>query len=499
MNQSRISFLYKLTNLLIFLTSIYLHIYLFIPNVYILYLIPLLSFVFLIDRKKKFYLLLSILVLIFTFITIFYLNKPVTFINLIKDISLFLLYLIFFNFVNSNFCDSISIPILILYLILFEKFRTTNILLMVLSSFLIILSIFLKYLITKGLYFWENDFYIKGKPYNRSFKYLLLSLVFFPIFYFLTFLRLPDLSKFLIFKPNTPSNSVDKINENVPKDIPITITKSLFTLKLNTQKFINIILNSLYIILFVGFFILFIFIGVILYRLVKSVYGKDKARNFLIYSFSITIGFLVLLYFLYKPFEKLIYYLRDKLISKNPKLIETIFERVQEAVRQLVSQKVYTKISNISIDIGAILIVILLTIVTIVTLYFIIYYLYKFAFNERNVELNKIIEGLRESEEKFYDFVGSPKEKIIALYNNLIDKLNIVLTKFIYETPIEFSKRFKNEEPNLSNEFDLITENFIIAKYSNENIDESAFKETFINYKKIIEKLFKEVYLGRQI
>jgi len=100
---------------------------------------------------------------------------------------------------------------------------------------------------------------------------------------------------------------------------------------------------------------------------------------------------------------------------------------------------------------------------------------------------------------KLNEISGSPKEKIIILYNNLIKKLSTVIKKFIYETPLEYNLKLKQEKPSLGNEFELITDNFIIARYSNIDIDEKVYNETFKNYKKIVEKLFKEVYFGGKI
>lgn len=496
MSQSKISFLFKFSNLLIFVTAIYLHINIFMSDIKILYLIPLISLLFLIEKKNKIFLLLKILLIIISLTSIFYFNKPKTYINFLEDISFIFLYIIFVTLFNKSFVNYISFPILILYLILFEKFVGLNLFLLIYSSFLIILTIFLRYLIFKGFYFWENDFSIKGDPYKKSFKYLLLCILFFPVFYFITFINFPILKNLLLFNSNN-NNIVNKIDEISPKSSQILLLRYIFTIRIGTQKIVNFLLNSFYLVIFFGFIIFFIFIGVFLYKLIKSVYGKTKARNFLIFSFCLSIAFISSLYLLYKPFEKLIFFIRDKFNIQSFEFLP--FEKISNSISKILPHTIATKISNISIDIGVVLIIILFILLTSISLYLIIYFLYRQAFDERKIELNKIIDNLKLNETKLYDIEGTPKEKIILLYNNLIKKLSSIIMKFIYETPIEYNLRFKEEKPNLSKEFEIITDNFVIAKYSNIEVEDKFFDETLINYKKIIEKLFKEVYFGGKI
>ena len=492
MNQSKISFLFKLINLFLFLTAIYLHINIFMPEIKILYLIPLISLILLIDRKNKIILPLLLILISITFV--FYFNKPITFINFLENISFIFLYLLFIILIEKSFVNYISIPILFFYLILYEKLIGVNLFLVIFSAFLIVLNIFLKFLIFKGFYFWENDFAIKGDPYKRSFKYLLLSLIFFPVFYFITFINFPDLKNILIFHNDKIPEKIDEIS---PKGSQITISKYIFTIKMSTQKVINFLLNSFYLIIFLGFLIFFIFIGIILYRFIQNIYGKSKAKNFLIFSFSLSLIFISSLYLLYKPFEKLIFFIKDKFNIQSTGFFP--FEKISNTINKILPQTIATKISNISIDIGIVLIIILFILLTSISLYFIIFFLFRQAFDQRKIELNKVIENLKLNDIKLYEIEGSPKEKIILLYNNLIKKISSILMKFIYETPLEFNLRFKNEKPNLSKEFDIITDNFIVAKYSNIEIEDNIFNETLTNYKKLIEKLFKEVYFGGKI
>lgn len=496
MSQSKISFLFKLSNLLIFITAIYLHINIFMSEVKILYLIPIFSLLFLIEKKNKIFLLLQILLFLITLTFVFYFNKPKTNINFLEDIFFIFLYIIFVTLFNKSFVNYISFPILIFYLILFEKFVGSNIFLIIISSFLIILTIFLRYLIFKGFYFWENDFYIKGDPYKKSFKYLLLSILFFPVFYFITFINFPILKNLLIFSNNN-NNIVNKIDEISPKNPQILISRYIFTIRIGTQKIINFLLNSFYLVIFFGFIVFFIFIGIFLYKLIRNIYGKTKARNFLILSFCFSIAFTSSLYFLYKPFEKLIFFIRDKFNIQSFEFFP--FEKISNSISKILPHTISTKISNISIDIGVVLTIILFILLTSISLYLIIYFLYRQAFDERKIELNKIFDNLKLNETKLYDIEGTPKDKIIFLYNNLIKKLSSIIMKFIYETPKEFDLRFKKEKPNLSKEFEIITDNFIVAKYSNIEVEDKFFDETLKNYKKIIEKLFKEVYFGGKI
>jgi len=496
MNQSKISSLFKLSNLIIFLTAISLHINIFIPEHKILYLIPLLSIILFFNKKNKFSILAQILLLILSVSSIFYFNSPFTFINFLENISFVFLYIIFLNFFEKNFSNYISIPILVFYLIMYEKFLGINFYLIICSAFLIVVTIFLKFFIYKGFYFWENDFSIKGNPYKRSFKYLLLSLVFFPLFYFITFINFPNLKNLFIFNSNN-NKITEKIGEKAPESSSTTISRYIFTIKISTEKIINFLLNSFYLIIFLGFLIFFIFIGIVLYRLIRNVYGKSKAIRFLLLSFSLSLILLSSTYFLYKPFERFIFYLRDKL-NIGETLI-TPFKGISNVISKFLPQATSTHISNISIDIGIILIIIIFILLTSISLYLIIFFLYRQAFDSRKIEVNKILENLKLDESKLYEIEGSPKEKIILLYNNLIKKLNIIIKKFIHETPLEYNYRFKQEKPNLGNEFELITDNFIIAKYSNIDIKDEVFNETLINYQKIIEKLFKEVYFGGKI
>ncbi|MGB9878839.1 MAG: hypothetical protein ACPLGZ_02530, partial [Candidatus Pelagibacter ubique] len=250
-------------------------------------------------------------------------------------------------------------------------------------------------------------------------------------------------------------------------------------------------------IIFLGFLIFFVFIGIILYRLIRNVYGKSKAIRFLLLSFSLSIILLSSIYFLYKPFERFIFYLRDKL-NIGETLI-TPFKGISNLISRFLPKLTSTHISNISIDIGVVLIVIMFILLTSISLYFIIFFLFKQAFDNRKIELSKILDNLKTDEINLYEIKGSNKEKIILLYNNLIKKLSIIIKKFIHETPLEYNFRFKQEKPNLGYEFELITDNFIIAKYSNIDIEDEIFNETLINYQKIIEKLFKEVHFGGKI
>ncbi|MBP8992129.1 MAG: hypothetical protein KBG82_09155, partial [Spirochaetes bacterium] len=154
---------------------------------------------------------------------------------------------------------------------------------MISSTFLIVVTIFLRFLNNKGFYFWENDFSIKGDPYKKSFKYLLLSLIFFPVFYFVTFINFYDFNKLFIFNNNTTINNTQEIiEETAPESSQTIISRYIFTIKANTQKVVNFLLNSTYLIIFLGFLVFFILAGIILYRKIKNVYGNTKAKKFLL-------------------------------------------------------------------------------------------------------------------------------------------------------------------------------------------------------------------------
>jgi len=209
---------------MIFLTAIYLHINIFMPDLKILYLIPLFSLILLFNRKNK--ILVPILLFILSTAFIFYFNNPTTFVIFIENLSFIFLYIIFLNFIEKNFVIFISIPILIFYLILFEKLIGMNLFLMISSTFLIVVTIFLRFLNNKGFYFWENDFSIKGNPYKKSFKYLLLSLIFFPVFYFVTFINFYDFNKLFIFNNNTTINNTQEIIEETVPESSQTIISS---------------------------------------------------------------------------------------------------------------------------------------------------------------------------------------------------------------------------------------------------------------------------------
>lgn len=496
MNQSKISFLFKLSNLLIFITAIYLHINIFMSEIKILYLIPLIGLILLIEKKNKLEVLIKILLFLISSFLVFYFNKSITSTSFLENVSFTFLYLFFIIFYRQSYANYISFPILLFYLVLFEKVFGLNIFLLIYSAFLIILTIFLRYLIFRGFYFWENAFSIKGDPYKKSFKYLLLSILFFPVFYLITFINFPILKNILIFNNNNNS-IVNKIDEISPKSPQILFSRYIFTIKIGTQKIVNFLLNSFYLVIFFGFIIFFIFIGIFLYQLIRNIYGKTKANVFLILSFCFSIAFILSLYFLYKPFEKLIFFIKDKFNIQSFEFFP--FEKISNSISKILPQSIATKISSISIDIGVVLIIILFILLTSISLYLIIFYLYRQAFDQRKIELNKVFDSLKLNETKIYDIKGTPKDKIIFLYNNLIKKLNSIIMKFIYETPIEYNLRFKEEKPNLSKEFEIITDNFVIAKYSNIKIEDKLFDETLINYNKIIEKLFKEVYFGRKI
>ncbi|MBC7195443.1 MAG: hypothetical protein H5U37_07290, partial [Caldisericia bacterium] len=233
--------------------------------------------------------------------------------------------------------------------------------------------------------------------------------------------------------------------------------------------------------------------------LIKFVYGKKKSIRFLVLSFFISILIILSPYFLYKPFELFI-----KSVLKNLKIenigkvpVFELIERIRRAfsINQIINEKQIP----VSLDIGLILLLSFFVIMTTLFLYYLIFYLYKSTYNERQIELNKILEEFKDEKGEIFEIKGTPKEKIIALYNFLIKKLNLVLSKFSYETPNEYRIKFKKEKPEFSNEIDIITDSFIISKYSNYNINEDLFNKTFLAYKNLSIKIFKEVYFGREV
>lgn len=504
MKASKILFLYNLTLSLNWFLINFLLLNILFKNNFISILIPLSLFLFIFNYKNKnIETILKSLIALFsiTFISLTYI--PISFSIFLKILLFSFIFIFSLIILKTEISNTTSIILIATLLIFYEKYIGNNLLIYILSFLFIIQSIFLKFLKNKFFYFWENNFKLNISRNKRVFINLIL------IFLISTILisSISLINASILSKLTLPSELFITQNKNQTKeenfktnDNKITIFTKKYVFKISnfSLKFFNFIFNSFYLIIFVGFFIVLILLGIRFFNLIKAVYGSKKSLKFLILSFFISILMILSIYFLYKPFEILI-----KTIAKNSKIQNIsfpLFEIVQKIRNFFTSDSnIAQKILPISIDVGLIVVVLFFIILSTIFLYFLIFYLYKSSFNERKLELSKIMSEFNLEKEDKFEITGSPREKIIKLYNILIKKLSLILLKLDYETPNEYRVKFKKEKPELSNEFDLITDNFIISKYSNYNISEDLFYKTFLAFKNLSNKIFKEVYFGREI
>lgn len=504
MKASKILFLYNLSLLLNWFLANFLLIDLLFKNILFSILIPSLIFIFIFNYKNiNFETSLKIIIAIFSIIFISIFNTPINFSIFIKILLFSFVFILTLIVLKTEISNALSIFSIALFLIFYEKFIGINLPIFILSIIFIIQSIFLKFLKNKTFYFWENNFILNISNGKRIFKNLISVILISSILIlsisainlnFLNKLTLPD-ELFLNQNENLNKENEIKIKDN---KIEIFTKRYIFRISDFSKKFLNFIFNSFYLIVFLGFFIVLILLGIRFYNLIKAVYGKKKSIRFLISSFLLSIFIIFSIYLLYKPFEILI-----KSITKNMKIENfsiPLFEIVQKIRSYFgLTSNLTQKNLPVSIDLGLILVVLFFVIGSTIFLYFLIFYIYKLTFNERKLELNKIMEEFSNKEEAFFEISGSPKEKIIKIYNILIKKLSLILLKLDYETPDEYRIKFKKEKPELSNEIDLITDNFIVSKYSNYEINEDLFYKTFYAFKNMSSKIFKEVYFGREI
>lgn len=504
MKVSKILFLYNLTLFLNWFLANFLLIDILFKNIFLSILIPSLLFLFIFNYKNiNLETTLKIIIAIFSIIFISLVNSPISFSIFTKILLfsfIFILTLIVLKTEISNTLSIISIPI---FLIFYEKFIGVNLIIFILSIIFIIQSLFLKFLKNKTFYFWENGFILNISDIRRIFKNLItIILISSILILFIYSINLNFLNKLTL--PNelflNQSEKVQKENNIEIKDTKIEIftKRYVFIISDFSKKFLNFIFNSFFLIVFLGFLIVLILLGIRFYNLIKGVYGKKKSVRFLVSSFVLSMFIILSIYFLYKPFELLI-----KSITKNMKIENfsiPLFEIVQK-IRSYFGSAINLnqKTLPVSIDLGLVFVVLFFVIGSTIFLYFLIFYIYNSTLNERKLELNKIMEEFSDEKENLFEISGSPKEKIIKLYNLLIKKLSLILLKLDYETPDEYRIKFKREKPELSNEIDLITDNFIISKYSYYEINEDLFYKTFLAFKNLSSKIFKEVYFGREI
>lgn len=496
--------MYNLLIIFSFQLSFLLFTYILFKSLFLSIIIPLTFslFIFEINRKdiESFY---KFFITILSIILVIFFNLPITF-QIFLKISLFsfiyILILIIIKNENSNY---ISTVFLIINLIFYEKIFTNNLFIYLISFILIIFSLYYKLQKNKSFYFWENNFVLLNLNKERIVKNL-LSILLISIIIVST-ISLINIKFFeRISLPQTFFNSQNfenkkEIFKETKDTLSFTIKRFSFRISNISQKILNFIVNCFYLILFFGILIALILLVFRFYNLIKFVYGKKKSIRFLILSFFISILIILSPYFLYKPFELFI-----KSVTKNLKIenigrvpIIELIDRIRRVFsgNQIINEKQIP----ISIDIGLIILLSFFVTMTTLFLYYLIFYLYKSTYNERQIELNKILEEFQDEKGEFFKIKGTPKEKIIALYNFLIKKLNLVISRFSYETPNEYRVKFKKEKPEFSNEIDIITDNFIISKYSNYNVSEDLFNNTFLAYRKLSNKIFKEVYFGREI
>ncbi|MCX8095684.1 MAG: hypothetical protein N3D74_05820 [Caldisericia bacterium] len=504
MKASKILFLYNLTLILNWFLVSFLLINILFKNIFLSILIPAFFFIFIPSFKNiNIETTLKILISIFSIFMIFITNTPITFQIFLKILLFSFIYILSLITLKTEISNYLSIILIAIILFFYERFIGTNLLIFILSFIFIIQSIFLNFFKNKTYYFWENNFLMKTSQGKRIFKNLILiSLISIILISMISSININFINKLTL-----PSDFILNRNENLQeeknfetKDSKITIFTKRYIFRISdfSRKFLNFLFNSFYLILFLGIFVILILFGIKFYNLIKAVYGKEKSKRFLISSFIISVSIILSIYFLYKPFEILI-----RSIVKNTKIEEIsipLFEIIQK-IRNFFSSNsnINQKTLPISIDFGLIFVVLTFIIASTIFLYFLIFYMYKSNFNERKLELNKIIEEFSNEKDEIFEISGTPREKIIKLYNILIKKLSLIILKLDYETPNEYRLKFKKEKPELSNEIDLITDNFIISKYSYYDISDESFNKTFLAFKKLGSKIFKEVYFGREI
>jgi hypothetical protein len=504
MKTSKILFLYNLINILTFQLGFFLLISILFKNHYLLLIIPI-TFIPLIFefKKREFEIFYKVFAIIISLFLLIYLNIPITFNLFIKIFIFSIIYIFSILIIKKESANILSQIFLIINLILYEKIFGLYFSTFLISFILIILSLYFKLQKNKSFYFWENKFSILSINNKKVFKNLILIflisilIITSTLFINVNFFRKISLTPII---NNLQNNGIEeKSNLGSKNEINISIKRYIFKISDFSIKFLNFILNSFYLIVFIGMLIVFFLFSFKLFNLIKFVYGRKKSIKFLISSFFISISIILSIYFLYKPFEMLI---RSIVKNLNIKKFDEIpiFEFINRIRRFFSGYNITNeKQIPISIDIGLILVIFLFVLMVTLFLYYMIFYIYKSTFNERQIELNKILDEFRDEKREIFEISGNPKEKIIALYNILIRKLNFIISKLKHETPNEYRIKFKKEKPELSNEIDIITDSFIISKYSNYNISEDLFNKTFSAYKKLSDKILKEVYFGREV
>ncbi|HDL50455.1 MAG TPA: hypothetical protein ENG37_00410 [Firmicutes bacterium] len=466
------------------------------PLLYIVSILPL-FLLFVVDRKKLS--LLSTLIFIPCFLLILYLIPVNSFTNFSLVVLFTILLIILLISINSYFPMTLSIIFLSVAVYLSETAGKFNIYIGLLGFITILFSLFVKHTREKNLSLWENRFLIREKYKKGIIIIFALLIAISPLF-----LALPRVKSIPIPKSIltiTPENKIGEnpTYENPPSEGEGEVKPSIHRVSIGemARKVISFALNYIYVITLFGLIVFLVLILVLTYKNIKNMVGRKKALLIFLTSVIGSFGFFILLYLSYIPFTKLVDFISKLARRKTFGGTGTTFG-FSRYVNKFLKGVGVPEIKSTSIDIFVIVSIITISILVSIMIIILILHLYKEAFGDKAKRESIISSEFRitpsgESEE---NLSGNPRERIIKLYKLLIHKLRVIVGKNLYETPLEYKEKVLKEKPIISKEMELITENFVISRYSNYNIDEGMWKSTIKAFVNIKKKLFKEVING---
>lgn len=486
----------KLPSIILLSLSILVFVHLFSKGTlpYLASLIPL-SLLFI--RNKNILSTLSVFVF-FISLSIFIYTIPINSFANFSIIALFTILLILLLIsINSYFPFFVSLIILFTGIYASEVLGRGNFILSFLSFMSIIISLLINHIKDKDLFLWENRFLIR-KEYKKGIIILFIIVISLsPLFLLTPKVRGIPIPKSLI----TVTPETEEVENPVYKPPSIEEEGKGFLSRIAfgklAEKFLSFGINYIYVISLFGLLVFLILIMILIYRNIKNIMGKKKALIFLITSIVLSIGVFILLYLSYIPFTKFIKFIVSITGKGGIKGTGTTFN-FSGYINKILKGGGMPQVRSTSIDLIVIISIIILSILSSITILLFVSYVYRETFGEKALRKGKISNEFRITPGEYAEenFSGTPREKIIKLYNLLIHKLRVIIGKNIYETPFEYKEKVLSEKPNISKEFNIITENFVISRYSNYNVDEGMWNSTikaFINLKK---KIFKEVING---
>ena len=466
------------------------------PFLYAISILPL--FLLLTEDKRKLS-IFSALVFVLCFSLILY-GIPL---NSLANFSLILLFtlltIILLISINSYFPAALSIVFLSVAMYLSETAGRFNIYIGFLGFITILFSLFIENIREKNLSLWENRFLIR-KEYKKGIIILFVLLITVsPLFLVLPQIKsIPIPESLLTMTPKSKSGE-NPVYEVSPIEGEEEIKPSIPRISIGemARKVLSFVLNYIYVISLFGLIIFLVLILILLYKNIKNMVGRKKALVVFVASIMGSFGLFILLYLSYIPFTKLVRFI-SKLSRGGSSGNTGITIGFSKYINRFLKGTGIPEIKSTSIDIFVVTSIVIVSILASIMIIIFILHLYKEAFGEKSARESAVSNEFRvtPSGEAEENLSGNPRERIIKLYKLLIHKLRVIVGKNFYETPLEYKEKVLKEKPIISKEMELITENFVISRYSNYNIDEGMWKSTIKAFVNIKKKLFKEVING---